>query len=467
MDGIMNAYDVIMIGAGPSAIFCAYELIEKRPDMRILMIEKGRSIEKRQCPKRKTKECVGCQPCSITTGFAGAGAFSDGKLSLSPDVGGNLPEILGCEKTVELLKESDDIYLKFGADAHVYGVGKEAEIREIRRKAINANLKLVECPIRHLGTEEGYKIYQRLQRHLQEKGVEMLFNSMVEDILIEDGQAKGVQTQAGQKYYAGQVVAAVGREGAEWLSHICLKHGIETRVGTVDVGVRVEVRDEVMEALNKNLYEAKLIYYTPTFDDKVRTFCTNPSGEVATEYYEGGLAVVNGHAYKSKEYKTDNTNFALLVSKNFTKPFKSPIEYGKHIARLSNMLCDGKIMVQTLGDFRRGRRTTEERLGRNNLIPTLKDAVPGDLSLAFPHRIMVDIEEMIFALDKVTPGIASDETLLYGVEVKFYSNKVAVDAGFETNVKGLRAIGDGASVTRGLQQASANGISVARSILEL
>lgn len=467
MDGIMNAYDVIMIGAGPSAIFCAYELIEKRPDMRILMIEKGRSIEKRQCPKRKTKECVGCQPCSITTGFAGAGAFSDGKLSLSPDVGGNLPEILGYEKTVELLKESDDIYLKFGADAHVYGVGKEAEIREIRRKAINANLKLVECPIRHLGTEEGYKIYQRLQRHLQEKGVEMLFNSMVEDILIEDGQAKGVQTQAGQKYYAGQVVAAVGREGAEWLSHICLKHGIETRVGTVDVGVRVEVRDEVMEALNKNLYEAKLIYYTPTFDDKVRTFCTNPSGEVATEYYEGGLAVVNGHAYKSKEYKTDNTNFALLVSKNFTKPFKSPIEYGKHIARLSNMLCDGKIMVQTFGDFRRGRRTTEERLGRNNLIPTLKDAVPGDLSLAFPHRIMVDIEEMIFALDKVTPGIASDETLLYGVEVKFYSNKVAVDAGFETNVKGLRAIGDGASVTRGLQQASANGISVARSILEL
>lgn len=466
MDGIMNAYDVIMIGAGPSAIFCAYELIEKRPDMRILMIEKGRSIEKRQCPKRKTKECVGCQPCSITTGFAGAGAFSDGKLSLSPDVGGNLPEILGYEKTVELLKESDDIYLKFGADAHVYGVGKEAEIREIRRKAINANLKLVECPIRHLGTEEGYKIYQRLQRHLQEKGVEMLFNSMVEDILIEDGQAKGVQTQAGQKYYAGQVVAAVGREGAEWLSHICLKHGIETRVGTVDVGVRVEVRDEVMEALNKNLYEAKLIYYTPTFDDKVRTFCTNPSGEVATEYYEGGLAVVNGHAYKSKEYKTDNTNFALLVSKNFTKPFKSPIEYGKHIARLSNMLCDGKIMVQTFGDFRRGRRTTEERLGRNNLIPTLKDAVPGDLSLAFPHRIMVDIEEMIFALDKVTPGIASDETLLYGVEVKFYSNKVAVDAGFETNVKGLRAIGDGASVTRGLQQASANGISVARSILE-
>lgn len=233
----------------------------------------------------------------------------------------------------------------------------------------------------------------------------------------------------------------------------------------MDIGVRVEVRDEVMEFLNQNLYEAKLVYHTPTFDDKVRTFCTNPSGEVATEYYEDGLAVVNGHAYKSNELKTSNTNFALLVSKNFTKPFKTPIAYGKQIAQLSNMLCDGKILVQTFGDFRRGRRTTEERLCRNNLIPTLKDAVPGDLSLVFPHRIMVDIEEMIFALDKVTPGIASDETLLYGVEVKFYSNKVVVDQAFKTNLPGLRAIGDGASVTRGLQQASANGLSVARSIL--
>lgn len=209
----------------------------------------------------------------------------------------------------------------------------------------------------------------------------------------------------------------------------------------MDIGVRVEVRDEVMEFLNKNLYEAKLVYYTPTFDDKVRTFCTNPSGEVATEYYENGLAVVNGHAYKSKEYKTNNTNFALLVSKNFTKPFKTPIEYGKHIAQLSNMLCDGKILVQAFGDFQRGRRTTEERLCRNNLIPTLKDAVPGDLSLVLPHRIMVDIKEMILALDKVTPGIASDETLLYGVEVKFYSNKVVVNTDFETSVQGLRAIG--------------------------
>ncbi len=461
----MSNYDVIIVGAGPSGIFCAYELMHQRPGIRILMIEKGRRIEERQCPKRKTKVCVGCQPCSITTGFAGAGAFSDGKLSLSPDVGGSLPEILGYEAASALMQESDEIYLKFGADRSVYGVGKEKEIREIRRKAINANLKLVECPIRHLGTEEGYKIYMRLQEHLLGLGVEMKFRTMVENILVEEGRAMGVVTDTGEVFRGKEIVCAIGREGADWFSHVCQEHGIETKVGTVDIGVRVEVRDEVMEFLNKNLYEAKLVYHTPTFDDKVRTFCTNPSGEVATEYYDDGLAVVNGHAYKSTELKTSNTNFALLVSKNFTKPFKTPIAYGKQIAQLSNMLCDGRILVQTFGDFRRGRRTTEERLCRNNLIPTLKDAVPGDLSLVFPHRIMVDIEEMIFALDKVTPGIASDETLLYGVEVKFYSNKVVVNGDFETNIPGLRAIGDGASATRGLQQASANGLSVARSIL--
>jgi hypothetical protein len=460
-----NQYDVIIIGAGPGGIFCAYELMEKQPDLKVLMIEKGRSIEKRVCPKRKTKQCVGCNPCSITTGFAGAGAFSDGKLSLSPDVGGNLPSILGYDKTLELIRESDGIYLKFGADTQVYGVDRQAQIRQIRRAAIIANLKLVECPIRHLGTEEGYKIYGKLQRHLEEKGVELLFQTMVEEILVEDRRAVGVRTDKGEVYRADEIVSAVGREGADWFKQKCGQIGIETTPGTVDIGVRVEVRDEIMQFLNENLYEAKLIYHTPTFDDKVRTFCTNPSGEVAAEYYEGGLAVVNGHAYKSSEYKTDNTNFAILVSKNFTKPFKTPIEYGKHIAQLSNMLCGGKILVQTFGDFRRGRRTTEERLGRNNIIPTLKDAVPGDLSLVFPHRIMVDIEEMLFALDKVTPGIAGDETLLYGVEVKFYSNRVVVNRDFETSIEGLRAIGDGAGVTRGLQQASANGISVARSIL--
>jgi len=462
---LMENYDVIIIGAGPSGIFCAYELIESNPDMKILMIEKGRSIDKRSCPKRKTKVCVGCQPCSITTGFAGAGAFSDGKLSLSPDVGGTLPEILGYDKTIELLEAADSVYLKFGADKKVYGLEDYEAIEQIRTKAIRANLKLIECPIRHLGTEEGYKIYSRLQDHLLNKGVEIQFMTMVKDIIIEDGTAKAVVTDKDETYYAPEIVSGIGREGSEWFSHICKEHGIETRNGTVDVGVRVEVRDEIMKELNEKLYEAKLVYYTPTFDDKVRVFCTNPSGEVATEYYEGGLAVVNGHAYKSADMKTKNTNFALLVSKNFTEPFKSPIEYGKHIAQLGNMLCDGRILLQRYGDFRRGRRTTAERLVRNNITPTLKDAVPGDLSLVFPHRIMVALDEMIQALDKVTPGMASDETLLYGVEVKFYSNKVVVNQEFETNIRGLRAMGDGASVTRGLQQASANGISVARSII--
>ena len=458
-------FDVIIIGAGPGGIFCAYELLEQQKDLKILMVETGRSIEKRICPKRTTNRCVGCKPCSITTGFAGAGAFSDGKLSLSPDVGGNLPAILGYAETEKLIHESDEVYLKFGADTKVYGVDKEKEIWEIRKKAISANLKLVECPIRHLGTEEGYKIYAKLQQHLQDEGCNIMFNTMVDTLLIENDTVIGILTEKGEKYYADEVVSAVGREGADWFKNKCEELGIETTPGTVDVGVRVEVRDEIMQFLNENLYEAKLIYHTPTFDDKVRTFCTNPSGEVASEYYENGLAVVNGHAYKAQDHKTNNTNFAILVSKNFTKPFNSPIEYGKHIAQLSNMLCGGKIMVQTFGDLQRGRRTTEERLCRRNLIPTLKDAVPGDLSLVFPHRIMVDIEEMILALDKITPGIAGEETLLYGVEVKFYSNRVVVNSDFETSIKGLRAIGDGAGVTRGLQQASANGISVARSIL--
>ncbi|MDD6197080.1 NAD(P)/FAD-dependent oxidoreductase [[Clostridium] aminophilum] len=458
--------DVIIIGAGPSGIFCAYELKKQRPDLSIVMIEKGRSIEKRICPKRKTGVCAHCQPCSITTGFSGAGAFSDGKLSLSPDVGGNLPEILGYEEAAKLIHESDEIYLEFGADPGIYGIDKQEEIDEIRRRAIIADLKLIECPIRHLGTEEGYKIYSRMQDHLAGIGVEMIFQTSVKNIIVENGQAIGVITDKDETFYGKEIVSAIGRDGSDWFSHICEEHHIETKVGTVDIGVRVEVRDEVMKFLNENLYEAKLVYYTPTFDDKVRTFCTNPSGEVATEYYDDNLAVVNGHAYKSKEFKTRNTNFALLVSKNFTKPFHTPIEYGKYVAQLSNMLCDGRILVQRYGDLRRGRRTTEERLYRNNLMPTLKDAVPGDLSLVLPHRILVDIEEMLKALDKVTPGIASDETLLYGVEVKFYSNKVMVDRDFETSIKALRAIGDGASVTRGLQQASANGLSVARSILK-
>lgn len=467
----MKSYDVIIIGAGPSGIFTAYRLKERNRDLDILIVEKGRSIEKRVCPKRELKRCVGCKPCAITTGFAGAGAYSDGKLSLSPDVGGILPEILGYPKATKLISESDEIYLKFGADTKVHGLDQLDRIEKIKKKAIESNLKLLECPVRHLGTEEGYRIYGKLQQHLLDQGVEILFNTMVQDIIVENGKAVGIDIgQAKEGYekeiYGQNVVIAVGREGSEWLTGICKTKDIKTKVGTVDVGIRVEVRDEVMKEINETMYEGKLVYYTPTFDDKVRVFCSNPSGEVATEYYDDNLAVVNGHAYKSKDMKTHNTNFALLVSLNFTEPFESPIEYGKHIAKLGNMLAGNKIIVQRYGDFKRGRRSTEQRLTRNNIVPTLQDAVPGDLSLVLPYRVMKDLEEMIEALDHVVPGMASDETLMHGVEVKFYSNKVCVNRKFETNIESLYAIGDGAGVTRGLQQASANGLEAANSILE-
>lgn len=464
----MSNYDVIVVGAGPSGIFTCYELKKHNKDLKVLMIEKGRRIEKRICPKRKLGRCVECKPCSITTGFAGAGAYSDGKLSLSPDVGGTLPDILGYDKAQSLINEADDIYLSFGADSNVYGLENLDKIEKIRKKAIEASLKLIDCPVRHLGTEEGYRIYSELQKHLIGEGVDILFDTMVQDLIIEDGKIKGITTLCkGEEntFYADKVVVAIGREGAGWFREVCKDKGINTKVGTVDIGVRVEVRDEVMKEINETLYESKLVYYTPTFDDKVRVFCSNPSGEVATEYYDGGLAVVNGHAYKSEDMKTNNTNFALLVSKEFTEPFEEPIEYGKYVARLGNMLSGGKILVQRYGDFKRGRRTTEERLRRNNIQHTLKDAVAGDLSLVLPYRIMKDLEEMIEALDKVVPGMASDETLMYGVEVKFYSSRVVVDDKFETNINGLYAVGDGAGITRGLQQASANGIQVARNIL--
>jgi uncharacterized FAD-dependent dehydrogenase len=458
-------FDVVIIGAGPSGIFCAYELLRKAPSLRVLVIERGHAIEHRVCPKRKTGVCVHCNPCSITSGFAGAGAFSDGKLSLSPSVGGYLPDILGRDEASKLIGESDEIYLSFGADPHVYGVGNPQQLESIRSKAAAAGLELVECPIRHLGTEEGGKLYRSMENHLRGAGVSFLFDTAVTDIVVEDGKAVGVVTGSGNRYYAPAIVAGVGRVGSAWLSGVCSAHGIDTEVGTVDVGVRVELPNTTVDFLNRELYEAKLKYLTPTYRDKVRTFCTNPGGQVTGEVYDGNLTTVNGHAYKSAAKKTENTNFALLVSQRFTKPFKSPISYGRSIARLANMLCDGKIMVQSLGDLRRGRRSTVERISENPVHPTLADAVPGDLSLVLPHRIMVDLLEMVDALDRLAPGVADDSTLFYGVEVKFYSNMVTVDRSFETSVPGLYAIGDGASVTHGLQQASANGLAVARAIL--
>ena len=454
-------YDIIIVGAGPCGIFTALELKKINPNRKILILEKGNSMDKRICPKRKTGICVNCKPCNITTGFAGAGAYSDGKLSLSPDVGGNLPKYLGYEETQRLIDYVDEVYLNFGADKKIYGLDNKDEIQEIRKKAIRSNLKLVECPIRHMGTEEGYAIYNRIEKHLYDIGVALSFKNPVKDIILDENKSiKGVI--ADKEYYSNKVVISVGREGSDWLRHLCIKHNINTETGDVDIGVRVETRNEIMEELNEAMYESKLIYYAPTFDDKVRTFCSNPAGEVSTEYYDGNLAVVNGHSYKSDKLKTDNTNFALLVTKHFTKPFNSPIEYGMHIAKLGNMLSGNKVLVQRYGDYKRGRRTTEERLYRNNIIPTLKDAVPGDLSLVLPYRILKSIDDMLIALDNVAPGIASDETLLYGVEVKFYSNRVITNKEFKTNIPGLYVGGDGAGITRGLMQASVNGVVLGR-----
>ncbi|MBU4440401.1 MAG: NAD(P)/FAD-dependent oxidoreductase [Acetobacterium sp.] len=457
-------YDVIIIGAGPGGIFAAMELAKKNSDLKILMLEKGNSIEKRICPKRTTNKCVGCKPCNITTGFAGAGAYSDGKLSLSPDVGGELPEYIGYKTTVDLIKYVDDLYIEFGADKRVHGLDNPEKIRDIRTKAIQSNLKLIECPVRHMGTEVGYTIYQRIQNYLiNDLGIEIKFRTPVQSLVVEDNTVVGVRTKD-ETLRADKVLVAVGRDGSEWFTSMCEEYNVETKVGKIDIGIRLETRNEVMQEINDALYEGKLVYYTPTFDDSVRTFCSNPGGVVSTEYYDNQLAVVNGHSYKSDALKTNNTNFALLVSKSFTEPFREAVAYGKHIASLGNMLTGNKIMVQRYGDFLRGRRTTEERLNRNNIRPTLIDAVPGDLCLVLPYRIMKDIDEMIQALDHISPGLASDETLLYGVEVKFYSNKVTVDKNFQSSIKNLYVLGDGAGVTRGLMQASANGVFVARNL---
>jgi len=482
----MNHYDVIIIGAGPAGIFTAYELLQNKETahFKILILEKGRGSN-RICPKTTNGgKCIHCHPCNITTGWAGAGAFSDGKLSLSHEVGGALPEYIGVDKTIELIKYVDDIYLKFGADSKIHGELQTAEMKDIARRSIDANLKLVHCPVRHLGTEKVRNLYHQLFDELESKGVEIHFNEPVVEIINnsikQDGVIpfvgneepenkknnliEGVITVKGE-YFGKHIVIAVGRDGSEWLLDECEKNNITTEAGIVDIGVRVECRNEIMQEINQNFYEAKLIHYSKTFDDKIRTFCSNPGGFVSSEYYDNNLAVVNGHSYK--DLKSENTNFALLVSQKFTEPFNAPIEYGKHIASLANMLTNNHILVQRFGDIIRGRRTTKERLLRNNIIPTLKDAVPGDLSLVLPHRILVDIVEMIHALDKVSPGLASDETLLYGVEVKFYSNIIKVNEHFKSKAfDNLYLGGDGAGITRGLMQASVNGVVIAREILK-
>ena len=337
----------------------------------------------------------------------------------------------------------------------------------IRRKAAQAHVKLIESGVRHMGTEKAYEIYSRIQQALKELQTEMRFNTMAQDFLIEttpDGQAKeilGVITTTGEKILAKKTIIGVGREGSDWLSGMCRKYEIAAGVGQVDIGVRVETNSAVTQEIDTTLYEAKLVYYSKTFEDRVRTFCWNPRGEVAEERY-GNLAVVNGHSYKDEALKTRNTNFALLVSKTFTDPFKTPIQYGRYIAELGNMLSGGKVLVQRYGDLKRGRRTTAARLAKNLVKPTLKDSVAGDLSLVLPYRLMVDIIETLETLDTIMPGIACDGTLLYGVEVKFYSNRIVVNGEFETNITNLHVLGDGAGLTRGLMQASMNGVIMGR-----
>lgn len=456
-------YDLIIVGAGPSGIFTALELIRKGSNKKILIVEKGKSVETRKCPKAKVGHCVNCNPCNITTGFSGAGAFSDGKLSLSYEVGGELPDLIGANKAQELIDYTDSIYLEFGADTKIEGINQGERVKEIRKRAIGANLKLVDCPIRHLGTEKAQQLYYDIERYLLEHGVEILFNTEVNDIILEGDECKGII--AGEKEIRGKdVVIATGRRGADWLEKICAKYDVAHKPGTVDIGVRVEVRNEIMEEINEVLYESKLIGYPSPFKNKVRTFCQNPGGFVAQENYDNDLAVVNGHSYK--DLKSSNTNLAILCSHNFTEPFNQPIAYAQKVGELTNMLGAGKIMVQRYGDILDGKRTWERELSQSNVRPTLKDAVAGDITSAMPYRAMTNIINFIQAVDKVVPGFASYETLLYSPELKFYSNKIKMNEQLETNVGHLYCLGDSSGWTRGLMMASVMGVHLAHQLLK-
>ena len=462
-------YDLIIVGAGPAGIFTALELLRKSCNPhKILLIEKGKPVEKRHCPKDKTGVCVNCKPtCAITTGFSGAGAFSDGKLSLSYQVGGELPDLIGEDFAQELIDYTDKIYLEFGADPKVEGIYEGPDIKDIRKRAIQAGLQLVDCPIRHLGTEKAQQLYLNIQNYLADAGVEMLFNTECENIILEESVCKGVRIREkdeSRDIYAKQVVIATGRRGADWLEKLCAEHNIAHAPGTVDIGVRVEVRNEVMEMVNRVLYESKLVGYPKPFKNKVRTFCQNPGGFVSQENYDNNLAVVNGHSYK--DLKSDNTNLSILCSHNFSIPFNQPIAYAQKVGELTNMLANGQILVQRFGDILDGKRTWQKELAQSNIRPSLPDAVAGDITAAMPYRAMTNIINFIQAMDYVVPGFAAYETLLYSPELKFYSNRVKMDTDFNTSLQGLHCLGDSSGWTRGLMMASVMGTLMGRKIAE-
>lgn len=452
-------YDVIIIGAGPGGIFAAFELVNKNKNLKIAIIEKGKALDKRACPidGKKIKSCIKCDTCSIMSGFGGAGAFSDGKYNITNDFGGTLYEHIGSDTAIELMHYVDDINVLYGGqDTKLYSTAKSS----FKKLCMQNKLKLLDASVRHLGTDINYVVLNNLYNELN-KHVDIYFNTEVLDIKIDKNIY--LVTTKGDTYKAKNCIVSAGRSGSKWIQEICQKLNIETNSNRVDIGVRVELPAPIFSNLTDELYESKIVYRTEKYEDNVRTFCMNPNGIVVNEN-TNGIITVNGHSYEDDKLKTNNTNFALLVSKTFSEPFKDSNSYGESIARLSNMLGGG-VIVQRFGDLIRGRRTNEKRLSKSTVTPTLS-ATPGDLSLVLPKRILDDIIEMIYALDKVAPGTANDDTLLYGVEVKFYNMEVAVDENLETIHKGLYIIGDGSGVTHSLSHASASGIYVAREIVK-
>ena len=459
-DPEVRGYDVIIIGSGPAGIFAALELV-KNSALKILMIEKGSDIDNRACPMVESNvPCVQCGLCGILCGWGGAGAYSDGKLTLTSEFGGRLRDYLSEEDLTALIEYADSIYCSFGAGGAVHGEDSAA-LSRLGKKSAGYNLELIPARIRHIGTDLCKEVLRKIREQLEGK-VDVIFDTPVWQIAVKDGVIGGVITQDGRQFAAPVVIAAVGREGSTWLSGEAKRLKLSLQKNPVDIGVRVELPAHIMKEITDTAYEGKFLYTSKRFHDRVRTFCMNPYGEVVKEYSEGVYSV-NGHSYKNR--KTENTNFALLVSTDFTEPFDDPISYGKHIAGLADLLGGG-VILQRLGDLKMGRRSTPQRIAEGTVRPTLEDATPGDISFVLPYRHLHNITEMLEALDNVAPGVNSGDTLLYAVEVKFYSMKLKLTPALETEVKGLFAIGDGAGVTRGLIQASISGVVAAREVLK-